>query len=241
MPLFSSLEVTRLRIAVLSDIHSNLDALESVLSNLTSFDALFCLGDLVGYGAQPNEVIERIRHLGPQLLIAGNHDFAVATGYTSDFVPHAALAVEWTRNEIKSDNLNYLANLPNHATFEDGGLSVKAYHGSPRDPLNEYIFKGTPEFILRSMIELAKADVLLVGHTHAPMEAKIGSGHLLNPGSVGQPRDGDPRASYALLEIEERSVKFEVRRVDYDIDSAANKILQKPVPKFLADRLYSGY
>ena len=230
-----------MRIAVLSDIHSNLDALESVLSNLTSFDALFCLGDLVGYGAQPNEVIEQIRYLRPQLLIAGNHDFAVATGYTSDFAPHAAFAVEWTRSVIKPSNLNYLASLPNCATFEDGGLSVKAYHGSPRDPLNEYIFKGTPEFILKSMIDLAKADVLLVGHTHVPMDAKIGSGLLLNPGSVGQPRDGDHRASYAMLEIGGRRVKFEIRKVDYDINSAANKILQKPVPRFLADRLYSGY
>lgn len=230
-----------MRIAVLSDIHSNLDALESVLSSLEGYDALLCLGDLVGYGAQPNEVVERIRSLKPQLLIAGNHDFAVVTRDTSDFAIHAALAIDWTRKELRQENMVYLANLLQHSGFEEDDLHIEAYHGSPRDPLNEYIFPGTPQFILRSLIELAKADVLLMGHTHMPINIKIGSGYLLNPGSVGQPRDGDPRASYALLDIEEGDVKLEVKRVDYDIDSAANKILEKPIPRFLADRLYLGY
>ncbi len=230
-----------MRIAVLSDIHSNLEALESVLSSLGDFDALFCLGDLVGYGAQPNEVIERIRGLKPQLSIAGNHDFAVATGNTSGFAVHAALAVEWTRKELLSENLDYLARLPHHAAHDQRGSHVKAYHGSPRDPLDEYVFPGTPDFILGSMIELANADVLLLGHTHIPMNVRVGSSYLFNPGSVGQPRDRDARASYAFLDIEESGSKFEVKKVDYDIDSAANKILQVPVPKFLADRLYLGY
>ena len=231
----------KLKIVILSDIHSNLEALESVLSNLGSFDALFCLGDLVGYGAQPNEVIARIRHLKPQLLIAGNHDFAVVTGDTSDFAIHAALAVEWTRKELLPENLDFLANLPMHSTFQEDDLRIEAYHGSPRDPLNEYVFPGTPEFILKSMIEFANADVLLLGHTHIPLDFKFDSRCLFNPGSVGQPRDGDSRASYAILNIHEGNVELKIRRVDYDIDSAANKISQIPVPKFLADRLYLGY
>lgn len=230
-----------MRIAVLSDIHSNLDALESVLSSLDSYDALFCLGDLVGYGAQPNEVIEQVRTLEPQVLIAGNHDYAVATGDTSDFAVHAALAVEWTRRKINQRNLDYLISLPHSSSLEQDGLRVAAYHGSPRDPINEYVFPGTAEFILRSMIELAKADVLLLGHTHVPMETKTASGYLFNPGSVGQPRDGDPRASYAVLNMEKDNVDFEIKRIDYDIDSAANKISLEPLPKFLADRLHLGY
>ena len=230
-----------LRIAVLSDIHSNLEALESVITSLGTYDALFCLGDLVGYGAQPNEVIERVHRLRPQMLIAGNHDYAVANSDTSGFAPHAAAAVEWTRNELRQENMDYLMTLPQDAAFKDQGLQVKAYHGSPKDPLNEYIFSGTPEYIIISMIESAGADVLLVGHTHTPMNIRTGSGHMFNPGSVGQPRDGDPRASFGFLYLEGREVWFEVKRVNYDIDSAAKKILEQPVPRFLADRLYLGY
>jgi putative phosphoesterase len=107
--------------------------------------------------------------------------------------------------------------------------------------MNEYVFPGTSELILRSMIEFAEADVLLLGHTHVPMQAETSSGCLLNPGSVGQPRDGDPRASYAILSIEEKKVDFEVKRVSYDIDSAASKISHEHLPEFLADRLHLGY
>ncbi|MGQ9543809.1 MAG: metallophosphoesterase family protein [Candidatus Bathyarchaeia archaeon] len=226
---------------VISDIHSNLDALEAVLSSLGSFDAIFCLGDLVGYGAEPNEVVERIRLLEPQVAIAGNHDYAVVSGDTSGFASHAALAVEWTRRELHPRNMSYLANLLHSSIREEQGLSFGAYHGSPRDPLDEYVFPGTPEFILKSLIEYAGVDVLMLGHTHMPMHVKLGSSYLLNPGSVGQPRDGDPRASYLLLALEGGHVKFELRRVNYDVDSAADKILSKPLPRFLADRLYLGY
>jgi predicted phosphodiesterase len=115
------------------------------------------------------------------------------------------------------------------------------YHGSPREPLDEYVFPGTPEFILRSMVEYAGVDILMLGHTHMPMQVDMGSRYVLNPGSVGQPRDGDPRASYLILDLDDGHVRFELRRINYDIDSAAEKILSKPVPKFLADRLYLGY
>ncbi|MEM3003680.1 MAG: YfcE family phosphodiesterase [Candidatus Bathyarchaeia archaeon] len=230
-----------MRIAVLSDIHANLEALESVLSSLAGYDSLFLLGDLVGYGAEPNEVVERVRSLDPEVVICGNHDYAVVTGDTSDFAVHAALAVEWTRRRLHPRNLDYLANLSCSAHLEQNGLRLAAYHGSPRDPINEYVFPGTSELISSSMIELAKADVLLLGHTHVPMQAETSSGFLFNPGSVGQPRDGDPRASYAILNIEEKKVDFEVTRISYDVDSASSKILQENLPRFLADRLHLGY
>ncbi|MEM2106970.1 MAG: metallophosphoesterase family protein [Candidatus Bathyarchaeia archaeon] len=230
-----------MRVIVISDIHSNLEALEAVASSMGDFDAIFCLGDLVGYGADPNEVVDKVRLLEPQVVIAGNHDYAVVSGDTSGFASHAALAVEWTRRTLHPRNMSYLANLPHRSLREEQGLRLGMYHGSPRDPLDEYVFPGTPEFILRGMVDYAGVDILMLGHTHMPMQVNIGSRYLLNPGSVGQPRDGDPRASYLILDLEGGHVKFELRRIKYDIDSAAEKILSKPVPKFLADRLYLGY
>ena len=230
-----------MKIVVISDIHSNLEALEAVTSSLDGYDEIFCLGDLVGYGAQPNEVISRIRSLKPGLLIAGNHDFAVVTGDTSNFASHAALAVDWTREEISSENLSYLRKMQLFSSFTQDSICVKAYHGSPREPLNEYVFPGTADFVLKSMIDTAQCDVLLLGHTHMPIKFRANSQCLFNPGSVGQPRDRDPRASYGILEIEKENVNFEIKKVNYDIDSAAAKILEKPVPNFLADRLHLGY
>ena len=230
-----------MRIVIISDIHSNLEALEAVISSLDSYDEIFCLGDLVGYGAQPNEVISRIRFLKPRLLIAGNHDFAVVTGDTSNFASHAALAVDWTRQEITSENLSYLKEMQPFSSFTYDDICIKAYHGSPREPLNEYVFPGTADCILKSMIETAQCDILLLGHTHMPIKFRSNSLYLFNPGSVGQPRDRDPRASYGILEIEKEKVNFKIKKVNYDIDSAAAKILEKPVPSFLADRLHLGY
>lgn len=229
-----------MRIVILSDIHSNLEALDAVLSSLGNYDGIFCLGDLVGYGAQPNEVINRIRFLKLELLLTGNHDFAVVSGNTSNFTSHAASAVDWTRQEISSENLSYLKSIPIFSSFTQNDICIKGYHGSPRDPLNEYVFPGTPDFILKSMIETAKCDILLLGHTHMPIEFKFDSQYLFNPGSVGQPRDGDSRASYGILEIEGKNVNFEIKKISYDIDSAAAKILEKPLPNFLADRLHLG-
>jgi putative phosphoesterase len=230
-----------LRIVIISDIHSNLEALEAVISSLDSYDEIFCLGDLVGYGAQPNEIISRIRFLKPRILITGNHDFAVVTGDTSNFASHAALAVEWTRQEISSENLSYLRDMQLFSSFTQDDICVKAYHGSPREPLDEYVFPGTADYILKSMVETAQCDILLLGHTHMPIEFRSNSLYLFNPGSVGQPRDSDPRASYGILEIEKQNINFKIKKVNYDIDSAAAKILKKPVPNFLADRLHLGY
>ena len=127
------------------------------------------------------------------------------------------------------------------SSFTQDGICIKAYHGSPREPLDEYVFPGTADFILKSMIETAQCDILLLGHTHMPIKFRSNSLYLFNPGSVGQPRDMDPRASYGILEIKKENVNFEIKKVNYDIDSAASKILEKPVPDFLADRLHLGY
>jgi putative phosphoesterase len=229
-----------MRIAVISDIHSNNDALTAVLETIDDYDALICLGDLVGYGAEPNEVVETIRMMKPQVIVAGNHDYATVTGDTSDFVHHAIKAIEWTRKRLTMENMKYLSSLPHSSAFVANQVTLKAYHGSPRDPLNEYIYPGMPSFILKSLLEMAETNVLLLGHTHIAFDARIDTKLLINPGGVGQPRDGDPRASYAIIEIGGDRLSYAIKRVEYDIDSAASKILQNSLPSFLADRLYGG-
>lgn len=229
-----------MRIAVISDIHSNYDALQAVLADMGNCDALVCLGDLVGYGAQPNEVVSELRSLGPAAIVMGNHDYAVSTGDTSGFVQHAVKAVDWTRGDISPENLRYISGLRSKAVFVTNGFKISLAHGSPRDPLNEYVYPNAPDFILRSLVEESGADLLLLGHTHVPFKSRYGSLLIGNPGSVGQPRDGDPKASYAILEPSAEA-RFEIRRIGYDIDSAASKIIAKGLPEPLADRLYVGF
>ncbi len=229
-----------LKIAVISDIHSNLDAFEAIIEALPEFDGLFCLGDLVGYGPQPNEVVERLRQLKPSMVLAGNHDHAVVTGNVQGFSPHAAEAVEWTIGMIKPQNREYLATLCPYAKLEKGGISLALYHGSPRDPLTEYVFPGISGTSARALIEKSGASIVMLGHTHMPMLYSFGREMLCNPGSVGQPRDGDPRASFATLTISEGKFSFEIKRVKYDVGPVASKIVEAGLPVFLADRLYMG-
>ena len=229
-----------MRIVVISDIHSNLDAFEAVIADLPEYDELFCLGDLVGYGPQPNEIVEKLRQLRPSVVLMGNHDYAVVTGDTEGFSSHAAEAVEWTMKKINSQNRDYLATLRPSEKLERSNRSMALFHGSPGDPLNEYVFPGLPENAAKKLIENGGAEVILLGHTHMPMLYSFDRKMLGNPGSVGQPRDGDPRASYATLSIGERRFSFDVRRVKYDMAPVADKIVRAGLPKFLAERLYIG-
>jgi putative phosphoesterase len=227
------------RIGVISDIHSNYDALQAVLSAMGDYDALVCLGDLVGYGAQPHEVVSEIRSLRPKAIVMGNHDYAISTGDTSGFVRHAVQAVEWTRKNISPENLSYVASLRAKATCTIDGTKIALVHGSPRDPLNEYVYPDTAEFILRSLVEDSGGTILLLGHTHVPFVRKFDSILLGNPGGVGQPRDGDARASYAILEPFAEP-EFQIHRIVYDVDAAARRIIAAGLPKLLADRLHLG-
>ena len=229
-----------MRIVVVSDIHSNLDAFETVIKNLPRYDALLCLGDIVGYGPQPNEVVRRLWELDPTAVLMGNHDYAVATGDTQNFTVHAARGVEWTRRHIKQQNSDYLSRLSPTTKLELGGLDVALFHGSPKDPLNEYVFPGISDQAAKRLIQESGGKVVLLGHTHMPMVYSFGAEMLANPGSVGQPRDGGPRASFAILTIQDNKLSFEIRRVEYDVDSVASKIVQASLPNFLAERLYIG-
>ncbi len=229
-----------MKIVVISDIHSNLDAFEAVITQLPKYDDLFCLGDLVGYGPQPNEVVERLQQLNPTAVLMGNHDCAVVTRDTEGFSSHAAEAVDWTIRQLKQKNRDYLATLHPSARVERNGASLALFHGSPRDPLGEYIFPGIPDTLARKLIQKATAKIVLLGHTHMPMVYSFEEGMLGNPGSVGQPRDGDPRASFGLLTLLDGKISLEIKRVQYDPEPVADRILRAGLPKFLADRLYIG-
>jgi len=229
-----------LKIVIISDIHSNLDAFEAVIAKLPSYDELFCLGDLVGYGPQPNEVVERLRRLRPSAVLMGNHDYAVVTGDTEGFSFHAAEAIEWTRKKIDEQHHEYLATLQPSASLEKGGKLLGLFHGSPSNPLTEYVLPSLTDSAARKLIARSGAEVVLLGHTHVPMAYSFGENMVGNPGSVGQPRDGDPRASFATLTISEGQLSFDITRVEYDVDSVADKIVQTGLPRFLAERLYIG-
>lgn len=242
---------------VVSDIHGNIDALEAVLADATAdgWTGVICLGDLVGYGAAPREVITRLRALAPEWSIRGNHD-RVCAGLTSAslFSPVARAAIEWTRDQLTSDELALLATLsPGPLPFSTETLLC---HGAPQDE-DFYVLDPADA---RLAFAVQRARLCLHGHTHAQTVFRLNgpalldetparrtrcripltpdSRWLVNPGSVGQPRDGDPRAAYAILDA--GTMTIELRRVPYDISRAQARIRQAGLPDMLARRLEDG-
>lgn len=229
-----------MRIVVISDVHSNLEALRAVLNKTGRPDLIINLGDLVGYGANPNEVVGEIRDLKIRTLhIRGNHDQASLTAETWNFNPYAARAILWTASQLTEENKDFLCQLPLKERTQLGNAVTQMFHGSPRNPLDEYIFPWTDERTLQQLLQMAKANLLLLGHTHMPMNVQLSLGRILNPGAVGQSRDGDPRASYAEIEVDQ-SISAEIKRVDYEVEVAAEKILKAGLPPMLAERLFLG-
>lgn len=244
-----------MRYLVLSDLHANLEALEAVLAAAdAAWDRVLVLGDLVGYGADPNAVIDRIISLAPVAVIRGNHDKAAAgVDDASSFNPAARAAALWTYETLTPENRAYLQSLPMGPIVVDDALEI--CHGSPFDE-DFYIFDGSDAW---RALESTRSSLCFFGHTHVavaflrsgnlfeavvpengetPVQAQNGRRLLINPGSVGQPRDGDPRAAFALYD----SVKGVVtmRRVDYAVAAAQEKILAAGLPRALASRLGVG-
>jgi diadenosine tetraphosphatase ApaH/serine/threonine PP2A family protein phosphatase len=241
-----------MRVAVLSDIHGNLHALEAVLDALEDDrpDELWCLGDLVGYGARPNEVCAAIAARATTCL-GGNHDLAVrGTIDLREFSGDAGEAARWTRGILGQEARAYLATLEPFG--ERAGVSL--YHASARDPVWEYVLSDDTAV---ATLEIAPHPLVLVGHSHAALRVTVADGGveaglaphgtevdlsagrtLLNPGSVGQPRDGDPRAAYLLLDLDARRASF--RRVAYDVARTQTEIREAGLPDALAARLQEG-
>lgn len=228
-----------IRIAVISDIHSNLEALKEVLKDMGKVDDIVNAGDIVGYGPSPNECVSVVKGVRMKNVL-GNHDLAAVDDSPRGFNPYASAAIHYTHGKLSDESTGFLSSLPSSAAFDLEEVKVCVYHGSPRDPINEYVFPSVPQELCRHFLEMTGADLLVLGHTHVPMIFRIGKRVVINPGGVGQPRDRDNRASYMIVEIDGDRIKVEQRRAAYDVDGVAKKMVKEGLPKFLAERLYYG-
>lgn len=256
-----------MRIAFFSDVHANLPALEAVLADMDkqNLDAVYCLGDLVGYATWPNEVVNEIRRRRIP-TIAGNYDEGVGLGspncgcaYKTDMEKSLGQqSIDYTNSIVTDENRQYLRMLPRHLrlTFmdqsqADNKIEALLIHGSPRK-INEYLFEDRPEKSFLRLLEEAQADIMLFGHTHKPyhrampyeQEGQTRYRHAINIGSVGKPKDGDPRSCYVILAMNPESkltnpesLKIEFVRVSYDVEKAAQAIEASPLPKEFAGML----
>jgi diadenosine tetraphosphatase ApaH/serine/threonine PP2A family protein phosphatase len=242
-----------LRYAIISDIHANLEAFEAILEDAQDIDGIWCMGDVVGYGPNPNECINLLRSYS-HLCVAGNHDLAAVGQVSTDtFNEDAKAAIRWTAAQLTPETMEYLQYLP---LIGKGHPRFSIVHGSPRDPIWEYLLYDDEAAAAFRMLE---TDCCFVGHTHVPIvfrELKqplkvkdaipapdeaietYNRRLIINPGAVGQPRDGDPRGSYILLDTEGGIANY--RRVPYPIEKVQEKMRLARLPQRLIDRLAYG-
>lgn len=253
-----------MKIALFSDIHANIDALRPILKDIEQRkpDAVYCLGDLVGYAPYPNEVVQMIRSKGIP-VIAGNYDQGVGLSSdncgcaykTPEDEARGVKSIIYTNQIISSENRAYLRSLPAHLRLEFGvngsPWNFLMVHGSPRK-INEYLFEDRADKSMLRMMQKANTHVMAFGHTHKPYHKTIEDEngeirHAINIGSVGKPKDGDPRACYAMLKWEgdldlndKNDLKVEFIRVEYDVEKAAKAVEESPLPGEFADMLRNG-
>jgi len=224
------------KVLIISDIHGNADALKVLLEGVSSWDYVFVLGDLVDYGPEPHVVVDLIKDLRPDIVLMGNHDYAVAFNTDCRCAPELHELSEYTRVNISykllsKEQIDWLKSLPiNHKLIIDN-VRIYLVHGSPRNPLYGYLRPSLPESeILLSLTpniyafrpKPVDADLVIVGHTHIPTDMRVKNVRVLNPGSVGQPRDGDWRASASILDL--NSGDFKIYRVEYNIRDVVQKL-----------------
>jgi predicted phosphodiesterase len=240
------------KVAVVSDIHANWHALEAVVGDFDTQqpDEVWCLGDLVGYGPQPNRCTSEVAGRA-DFCLAGNHDLGVlGRADLGAFSPDAAAVARWTQAVLEDDQREFLSSL--EPKGERNGIEM--FHGSPHDPVWEYVLS---EGAARRTFDLTTSDLVLVGHSHVPIALRLEEGvvagglakggselelsggrWLINPGAVGQPRDGDARAAYLLIDFDERRAHF--RRVPYDVAATQAELRAEGLPEDLANRLAGG-
>ncbi len=236
-------------VTIFGDIHANLPALQAVLTDMDARGLAnrYCLGDLVGYGTFPNEVVELIRMRG-YLTLMGNYDQGVGNdsadcgcAYTTkDAEALGKRSIAWSNRHTTAEHKAYLRALTQHIPIQLGDLQVLLVHGSPRR-VNEYLYEDRPAASLERLLDLAKADVLVCGHTHKPYHRVLPSGrHVVNAGSVGKPKDGNPRAGYVVIKAEKDEFQAEFIRVEYNIEEAAGAIEASDMPDEYAGMLRTG-
>ncbi len=236
------------RVAILTDIHGNLPALKAALARADEIKptTIYCGGDLVGYGPWPNEVCRTIEELGIP-TIYGNYDYAIArdeedcgcayvTQHDRDL---GRLSVEWTLQHTDQRSKDFMLGLPFDLRFELGGKRVRLVHGSPRK-VNEYLFEDKPRRTFERIAADADCDMLVFGHTHKPWIAEYGGVDFVNCGSVGKPKDGDPRGAFAVLEELDAGIAARIERFDYDADHASHEVAAAGLPAEFAEKLLSG-
>lgn len=224
-----------MKLALISDVHANLIALRAVLEDMATrgVDAILCAGDVVGYYPYPVETIALFqeKHI---TSIQGNHDRAVINAGSLDLNPMARSAVAWTASNIDAPSLSFLRGLPRSLHIVRDGVRIAIYHGAPFDD-DHYVFEDEAD---EDLLRMAECDLLVLGHTHVPFIRRHVKGMIVNPGSVGQPRDGDPDASYAIYDTERRTAIY--LRIPYDITEVVERTLNAGLPRSLADRLRQG-
>jgi putative phosphoesterase len=233
------------RVAVITDIHANLPALRAALDRIDEIevDGIFCGGDLVGYGPHPNEVCALMSERGIP-TIYGNYDYAIARDLTdcgcAYVTPHdrelGQRSVDWTLVHTDQASKDFMRGLPFDLRFAVGERSVHLVHGSPRK-VNEYLFEDKPASLYERLAAAEGADVLTFGHTHKPWVRDFGGVRFVNCGSVGKPKDGDPRAAFAVLEADGDGVRATIERVDYDAAAVAREVAEAGLPSEFADKL----
>lgn len=236
-----------MRLALISDIHGNLHALQAVWADLAvqAPDAVMCLGDLVGYGAFPNEVIDEVRGRALPVLM-GNYDDGVGfdrddCGCVYKDPADDALGKQslvWTRERVTPERKAYLRTLPFDRRDVFEGRAALFVHGSPRR-INEYLYEDRPASVFENVARVAQSDVLFFGHTHLPYQKQVGRTLFVNTGSVGKPKDGDPRAGYVVADFGPE-LEITLRRVAYDVAAAAEAVRAAGLPAHFADLLETG-
>ena len=236
-------------VTIFGDIHGNLPALEVVFRDMETRELAnhHCLGDLVGYGTFPNEVVHAIRDRAIPTLM-GNYDQGVGNNSddcgcaykTAEARALGERSIAWSNAHTADANKAFLRELPLHIALQLGALRVMLVHGSPRK-INEYLYADRPDSSFERLLDQVEADVLVCGHTHLPYHKVLPSGrHVINAGSVGKPKDHDPRAGYVVLRASDRALEVEFVRVAYDVERAAQAIEATDMPDEFAAMLRSG-
>ena len=235
-----------LRAAVLSDIHANLHALETVLAHARQqdIDTFWNLGDIVGYGAYPDRVVRRLR-LQRVVSIVGNYDLKVLrfkkkkAKWRRTKHPEKYYAFGWAYEHLTGDSREYLRGLPMEMRMTEGRSSILLTHGSPASN-KEPLYSATPLDRFQKLARLAGTDIILCGHSHEPFKREVNGVWFINPGSVGRPGDGDPRASYATLELDDRAITVTHFRLSYDLAQAVKALRENGLPETFAQMLIQG-